>query len=142
MLKKLISYAVMLFMAFVMSGCSIKQNVKPIEAFQNKEVCVIENPAVKNSFLPAYKHALEAKQYKVTIKPQNESITACQVTSTYTANWRWDLALYMAYAEIKVYKNGVLGGEAIYDSLTGGANMNKFINAENKINELVGQLYP
>jgi hypothetical protein len=142
MLKKMIFYTGVVLVVFLLTGCTIKQNIKPVESFQDKEVCIIENPIVRNGFLPAYRHALEAKQYKVILKPQNESITTCQVTSTYTANWRWDMALYMAYADIRVYKNGILGGEAIYDSLAGGANPGKFINAENKINELVGQLYP
>jgi hypothetical protein len=63
------------------------------------------------------------------------------MTSTYTANWRWDLALYMAFAEIIVYAEGTKVGSAVYDSLHGGANMNKFINAEAKIRELVDELF-
>lgn len=34
------------------------------------------------------------------------------------------------------------GSEAKYDSMRGGANMNKFIAADQKINELVNQLFP
>ena len=52
----------------------------------------------------------------------------------------WDIALYMAYAAIKVYHNGKLDGEAIYDSRSGGGNFSKFIDAEPKIRELVEQL--
>jgi len=46
----------------------------------------------------------------------------------------------MVYAEIKVFYQGKLDGEAIYDARMGGANMNKFIDAEPKIRELVEQL--
>jgi hypothetical protein len=69
-------------------------------------------------------------------------VNTCPVTSTYTANWRWDLAMYMAYANIKVYSNGEQSGEAVYDALRGGANMSKFVQGETKIAELVNQLFP
>lgn len=65
---------------------------------------------------------------------------SCEWTSTYVARWSWDLALYMSYAEIKVFHKGSLDGEAKYDSTKGSANMGKFIDAEPKIRELVNQL--
>ncbi|PSL16650.1 hypothetical protein CLV44_10148 [Marinobacterium halophilum] len=50
------------------------------------------------------------------------------------------MALYMSFAEIQIHKDGMLQGQALYDSTHGGANMGKFIDAENKIKELVGSL--
>jgi len=70
------------------------------------------------------------------------AITECPVASTYTANWQWDLGLYMSYADIKVFSNGQQSGQATYDSRSGGANMNKFIKGESKITELVNELFP
>jgi hypothetical protein len=127
---------------FIVTGCSIKQEIKPVGMLESKEVCIIQNPAVLNNFLPVYQQALIEKGYKPILKQSPDNVNVCPITSTYTANWRWDMALYMAYANIKVYKNGVLSGEATYDSLSGSANMGKFINGETKIKELVGQLYP
>ncbi len=46
----------------------------------------------------------------------------------------------MSYAEINVFHNGVLDGKAVYDSRSGGGNMSKFIDAEEKIQELVEEL--
>jgi hypothetical protein len=115
--------------------------VKPVEKIEGREICVIENPAVRPGFIEAYKRSLTAKGYTVRHLAASGAITQCPVTSTYSANWRWDLALYMAYADIKVYSNGKLVGEAIYDSQRGGANMGKFIEADKKINELVNQLF-
>ena len=63
------------------------------------------------------------------------------MTSTYTANWGWDLAMYMKYAEIKVYRGVALVGLAVYDATRGGGRPDKFINAENKIRELVDELF-
>ena len=52
------------------------------------------------------------------------------------------MALYMAYAEIRVYRDGVKKGEAIYDATGGGGLPSKWIKAEEKIKELVNLLFP
>ena len=125
-----------------LAGCAIHQNVRPVERFEGKQVCVIENTAVKYNFLASFKQSLEGRGYTVKMLSVSAALRECPVTVTYTANWRWDLAMYMAYAEIKVFNNGQPAGEAVYDSLRGGANMSKFINGEAKIAELVNQLFP
>ncbi|HIV69753.1 MAG TPA: hypothetical protein H9903_02355 [Candidatus Aquabacterium excrementipullorum] len=125
-----------------LSGCAIHQTVKPVDRFDDKEICIIDNPAVRTGFVEAYKRALTTKGYVVKRLPPSSSIVECRITSTYNATWRWDLALYMTFAEIKVYNNGKPIGEAKYDSQRGGANMGKFIDADKKINELTNQLFP
>ncbi len=126
----------------LLGGCAITQNVSPVEPFDGKEICVIENPAViQAAFLPTYQQKLEGKGYSVRVLPADAKVTDCPVTSTYTANWRWDLALYMAFADLRIFTNGKQAGQATYDSLSGGANLNKFIRADEKIGELVDQLF-
>jgi hypothetical protein len=125
-----------------LSACAIHQTVKPVERFSGKTVCIVENPAVKNTFLQAYSDALTIRGYTVRQLPADASLITCPITSTYTANWRWDIAMYMVSADITVYNNGRPSGKANYDSKRAGLNTNKFINAEKKIAELVGQLFP
>lgn len=48
----------------------------------------------------------------------------------------------MAYAEMTVYRDGKRIGSAKYDSLLGGGRLDKFIKADQKIRELVNQLFP
>ncbi len=133
---------IVLFSVFF-TGCSIKQEVKSIKNLDSKEVCIVKNDKVRDTFLETYRSTLEGKNYKVIIKERNsDDLQTCFVKSTYVANWRWDLAMYMAYAKISVFQNDKLIGEALYDSLSGGANMGKFINADNKIRELIEELYP
>jgi len=129
-------------LAIGLAGCAIQQTVRPVEAIADRQICVIDNPAVRASFVEAYKRSLTGKGYEVRQVPASTPITGCGTTSTYSANWRWDLALYMAYAEIRVFSDGKPVGEAKYDSMGGGANMNKFIDADRKIQELVDQLFP
>ena len=129
--------------SLLLAGCAINQTVNPVERFEGKQVCIIVNPAVSQpGFLATYTRVLSEKGYAVRQLPPGSPVTECPVTSTYTANWRWDLALYMAFADIKVYTNGRQSGRAVYDALGGGANMNKFVRGDAKIAELVDQLFP
>ncbi len=125
-----------------LSGCSITQTVNPVPPLDTNSICIINNDNARETFRDAYKRALEKKNYEVKLLPSSAVIADCSVSSTYTANWRWDLAMYMAYAEINVFKDGQKAGDAVYSSLSGGANMGKFIKAESKINELVDLLFP
>ncbi|RYF18985.1 MAG: hypothetical protein EOO30_01190 [Comamonadaceae bacterium] len=137
-LKTAASFALLAMLA----GCAIQQTVKPVEGIQGREICIIDNPAVRPGFVEAYKRSLAAKGYAVRQLPATAAITQCAVTSTYTAKWRWDMAMYMSYAVLKVYHQGKPTGEAVYDSQRGGANPNKFIDADRKVGELVDQLFP
>lgn len=128
--------------SLAVSSCAIRQTVSPMERFEGRQICIVQNPAVRATFLEAYQRALVAKGYDVKVLEANSSLIACPITSTYTANWRWDMALYMAYAELKVYNNAKPSGEAKYDALHASGNMRKFIRAEEKIIELVDQLFP
>jgi hypothetical protein len=135
--------AVAALLTLFLSGCAITQSVKPVAQFEGNQVCIVVNPAVSQAgFLVAYSRALTERGYTVRQLPAGSALTACPVTSTYTANWRWDMAMYMALADIKVYKAGTQSGEAIYNAMSGGGNMNKFIRADAKIAELVDQLFP
>lgn len=126
----------------VLGGCSIKQTVNPVVLTgQPTEICIIRNEKVREGFIEAYTEALKTKNIPVRTLGGGASLNECNVTSTYTAHWAWDLALYMKYAEIKVYRAAALVGEAVYDATWGGGRLDKFINAENKIRELVNELF-
>lgn len=126
----------------LLSGCAINQTVKPIDRFAGKLVCVVDNPKVRSTFADSYKQALRNKGYEVRQLDKDASLIECPITSTYVANWKWDLAMYMSFADITVYNNGKPAGRATYDSTRGGANMGKFIGADKKVTELVDQLFP
>lgn len=131
-----------LVLPVVLTGCAIHQKITPVATLSTPEVCIIHSPGVRAGFLESYQRALVNQGYAVKQLPASASIADCPVTSTYSGKWRWDLALYMAYAEIKVFHQGKLAGEATYDAQSGGSNMRKFIDAQEKITELVKQLFP
>jgi len=110
--------AIWLLLVVVLAACSITQNVKPV------------TPA-------------ESKGLSVRVLDPGAGISACPLLTTYSANWRWDLAMYMAYAEMTVYRDGNEVGKATYDALMGGGRVDKkFIKADEKVRELVNQLFP
>lgn len=124
----------------VISACSITQNIQSVEITKGSELCIVENLSVRKGFLEEFKSVLSSKGIAYQVVSESSVPTSCEWTSTYIANWTWDLALYMSYAEIKVFHNGNLEGVAKYDSTRGGANLSKFIDAETKIQELVNEL--
>ena len=94
-------------------------------------------------FFKSVQKELREKGYKIRILEEHANLDDCELTSTYMGRWKWDLALYMALAEIKVFRNGKQTGEAIYDSRSGGGLVfKKFIKGEEKIFELVNLLFP
>jgi len=126
----------------LLAGCAIHQNVRPVDAAGDGQVCVINNPEVRPGVMAAYRKVLGDKGYTVRELPPTAAITDCKVTSTYRANWRWDLAMYMHFAEFRVFVDGKERGLAVYDATHGGGNPNKFIDADKKIAELINQLFP
>lgn len=129
-------------LSLIFVGCAIHQRVEPVSSLDSREICIVNNPNVREGFLAAYEGALMAKGFRTKLLDQGAAPDACPLTSTFTANWRWDLALYMAFADITIYSSGKRAGRAVYDSLGGGGNLGKFINAEEKVRELVDLLFP
>lgn len=129
------------FSVLLLAGCSIKQRVDPYVVPDNLELCIIEDPKVRQSFLDEYRRALDVMGVRTKLLPAGSSIRDCPVVSTYMARWSWDLTIYMTFAEIKVYEGGNLAGSAVYDSRSGGARLDKWKDAEKKIQELVSELF-
>ncbi|WP_296591986.1 Sbal_3080 family lipoprotein [Methylophaga sp.] len=130
----------LLLTSLTVTGCSIKQTVEPAEIPEKAELCIIENTDTREGFLKEFQSTLSARGIQHQLVSARDVPESCEWTATYVARWTWDLALYMSYAEIKIFRNGNLDGEAIYDSTHGGGNMGKFIDAEPKIQELVNEL--
>jgi len=126
----------------LLQGCSIHQNVVPVQGETIDEICVIDNPKVRESFRKALTEKIQENNIKARVisEDSKEEALSCQYTMEYTANWAWDLALYLVYVKIELFKEGNLVGEAIYDARRGGGRMDKFINAENKIEELIKKM--
>ncbi|MDQ7913163.1 Sbal_3080 family lipoprotein [Pseudomonas sp. 102515] len=133
-----------ILLAALLGGCSIKQQVAPAElsGASSSEICTIPAAGLRSGFNTTYVDALQQKGFKVRPLPAGSNPAECDLSTTYTGTWGWDLALYMKFADIRVFQNGRQIGQAIYDSRWGSGRPDKFINAENKINQLANELFP
>jgi len=140
----MIRAAIVASSSFALVACTISQNVVPVQSgvAAVASVCIIEDPAVRAGFVEEFRRVLTERAYEVKMLPPGASTTACPIVSTYVARWSWDLTIYLSYARILVFDHGVQAGEAIYDARKGGGRLDKFINAEPKIRELVEELFP
>lgn len=135
----------LLLVSLLITACSIKQEITPVPGpLETDEICIIRNPAVyKEGFLEAMQQALKDRGYTPRVLSREaKELSDCKYNINYTANWRWDLALYMSYAKIDVINNNTVVGTALYDANMGGGNFSKFINGTKKVRELVDQLIP
>ena len=127
-----------------LSGCAITQEVTPSGLDQRaQELCLVRNSeVVQDGFHDVYQRVLEKKGFKVRWLPDKSPVTSCPLVGTYEVIYRWDLAIYLARADLRIYADGQEAGRAVYDSLSGGANLSKFIQTEPKLTELIDQLFP
>ncbi len=140
----MISRTLVVAAAIALSGCAITQDVTPSGLDQRgQELCLVRNSeVVQDGFHEVYERVLVKKGFKVRWLQDKAAVTSCPLVGTYEVIYRWDLAIYLARADLRVYADGKEAGRAVYDSLSGGANMNKFVRTEPKLTELVDQLFP
>ncbi len=137
---KIKSLALCIVPALLVSGCAINQKVTPANLKPTEVICVVDNAAVRDTFHQAVVSSVERRGYTVRSLAADASTEGCPSVMKYVANWNWDLAYYMSFAQISVFKNNELAGDAVYSSKGGGANLSKFIDASEKVDELVGEL--
>lgn len=134
-------------LAAVLPACTITQVANPVAkevvAAKPLSIALVQNTAVRMSgFHGELQRALERRGFKVETKPMGTDLAGLPLAMTYTANWSWDMDLYMSYAQLDVYRKGVKAGDAVYDSRGGGLHAAKFIDADRKADELVGEIFP
>jgi hypothetical protein len=123
----------------ILGSCAINQSIRPVSVPDDATICIIEDTAVREGFLIELKKVLDEKRVRYKVVDKHEALD-CEWTMTYLGRWSWDLTIYMAYAEMRIFQNGAQRGQAVYDASGGGFNFNKFIDAEPKIRELVEEL--
>lgn len=136
---KMMALACLVLMA--LTGCSIKTLVKPVGNVKVSDLCIKTNPRVlMEGFLPELEmqirsHGIKARTFD-SVMPSD-----CTHRLEYTANWNWDLAMYLTYAELRVYEKADLIGEAVYDARWGGGRLDKFGTTASKLQPLIDELF-
>lgn len=134
---RLLVFSVLLF---ALTGCSITKSVEPIKA-PVSQVCVLDNPKVlMKEFQPELQRQIEEKGFPTKVYTGSRP-DDCSHHLEYTANWYWDMAMYLTYAEMRVYDLRGLAGKAVYDARRGSGRLDKFGRTAEKIRPLVDELF-
>jgi hypothetical protein len=132
----------LVLMSALLSACAINKKIEPVKQAGIESVCIKQNTAVAmDAFEPLLQRLIEEQGIKTAVYTGAKPID-CRVGVEYTARWRWDLAMYLFYAQIRVFDQSGQIGLAEYDAMMGGANLGKFGTTEEKITPLVKQLFP
>jgi len=138
---KIIIQIALAFAALAISGCAITQSVRPVTSTDIPLLCVKKNSEVfMAQFVKELQSQIDARGIKTRIY-EGDKPADCRYRLEYAANWRWDLAMYLAFADLRVYDNDLLIGEANYDARAGGGRPDKFGATKTKLRELVDQLF-
>lgn len=126
---------------FTTTSCSIVKNVTPVQTGKTIDKIYVErNKNVKMDGLhPEVLEQLKSLGFQTATyegAPPPEAV----YTFVYTANWNWDLAMYLTYFQGTLMENGKVLGRAEYDSRRGSGNMAKFGKTAEKIRPLLMDL--
>lgn len=138
----------------LVTGCAAKQTITEFQGNVPQSVCIANHQAVKEGVLHALEKGFQKNGTTTTViqgnyvlednswKPTINSAEAknCDAIAFYVANWAWDLAMYMHFANVWITDQA--GAQKLAQSIyQAGAGPSKFIDAETKIIELVDEMY-
>lgn len=130
-----------LFALVSLSACSITRKTTPAKAATPIEKLYLEqNPRVLMEGLhPEIETQIKAMGIPVESFSGPQPAGARHVLS-YTANWRWDMAMYLTYFEASLREDGRVIGTTVYDARSGGGRFDKFGPTAEKIRPQLQQL--
>ena len=137
-----------------LAGCSAKQEITRLQTTP-QYVCIVKHEAVREGVLETIESNFASRGIRTTVvagiyekkhsmwEPRFylEQVKQCDALLFYVANWSWDLATYMSFANIWMTSadGSRRTAQATYDaSQVLGAN--KYIKASPKIQDLMNQL--
>ncbi len=135
--RKLTKFLAALVVAALALSCrSIEVNKVDKAKYDIKDICIVMNPAViVEDFLPALQALLEQRGIASKVIPKEDA--SCSYKLVYTANQSWDMAIYLKFASMILYKGAEVVGRATYDS---GEGLNKFGSVYEKLKIVTDQL--
>ena len=134
--------AVLIALLFALTSCTITTAVSPVKDVNVGLVCVKQNDAIySKEFGQGVVNLLQEKGIKATLYYTNDVPTACSHRLEYTAEWKWDMAMFLYTAKLNVCSGNELIGEALYDARKGTGSMKKFGSTAEKISPLLDQLF-
>lgn len=127
-------------LALACAACSISTTVKPVEKPLTALCLQYNDDVLMDGFHPELdaqvrSAGIATRTYK-GVPPAD-----CGAYLEYTASWRWDLAMFLRYAQLRVFESNRLIGEATYDARYGGGRPDKFGPTAGKLRKLTDPLF-
>lgn len=125
----------------LLTSCSINDRVEPLPVAGMTKICLRTNEAVHMSgFLPEIihqfgRHGVTATSY-AGARPKG-----CRYHGKYVARWTWDMAMYLNFAEIKIFDHGKQIGLVEYDARVAQFHIGKFGTTRSKLGPLFDRLF-
>ena len=140
MYKKLLNLSLILAV-LSLCGCAISKNVVPVDSGTTiKKIYVLKNDKVHmEGLLDEIVKQIEEMGFESQAYSGDRPIDAKHYL-TFTANWTWDMAMYLVYFRATLYEEGKVLGEVEYDAKMGGMNFSKFGKTADKIRPLLEEL--
>ena len=137
-----------------LSGCAAKQTISGFQKAPPKNICVARHEAVRENFHEALTEALNnnnsqtktiranyvEKHHEWRPTVEDQDLSECDAIAFYVANWTWDITMYMYFANIWITDTDMNEKIAQATYMTGGGP-DKWINAREKVNEMVAGMY-
>ena len=124
----------------LLSGCTTQSVVPVPHEVAACEVCVTPDASDRKVAYTATLNALRQKGFTVREVPAGATGDCTAVLTCQTVS-RWDMANFTVSIKYEWFENGKRLGSAKYHA-TNGLNFSKYINTEEKVNELLNRMLP
>jgi hypothetical protein len=125
---------------FLFTGCA-SHKVNPVDKKHNMQyVCIVNNPKViVKDYIPVVEDIFHEHGIATDIYDKDKIPAYCNVKMKYTVLRKWDLAPFISYANVDLFKNGVQIGYAEYSN-KGGFDFGKWGSSKEKITPILEKL--
>ncbi|PXX47529.1 Sbal_3080 family lipoprotein [Undibacterium pigrum] len=137
----------------VLSGCASQQTLTKFSGAIPKSVCIAKHEAVRDTVVDVLQEGFRARGIETKVisasyvqknnvwhpTPNSSEVANCEAVVFYVANWHWDLAMYMRFANIWI-TDPTLTKRFASTSYQAGAGPDKFIDARKKLLSMVEAL--
>lgn len=134
------SHLALILLANSFGGCSITQKVQPVPE-KISSICLEKSDDI---FMDDYHGILERNLNALKLPTKSVDLkdeAGCEHVMRYKANWQWDMAMYLKYANFSVFKGQDRVGYAEYNAAGGGFRPDKFGTTEAKISPILKELF-
>ena len=124
------------------TACTITRHIEPVPARTIAAVCIVENEKVfGKDFLAAVREGFERRGIATREDPKEVLPADCAYRLEYEARWKWDIALYLAYADLRLYEGQLQVGRATYNARDADYRLDKFGSGSGKVTKLMTGCY-